>query len=307
MTLTSKRLNKDSILVFIICIVLFLPVRLFSSESPAGSVTALSASRDKSRIKQLEEKNAELREENGVLKAMLRQANSGTIDINKKIRAIKSEYGVQVHYKYDKKLYFSAGWIRKPSSAEGKQILEKEVERILPIIETFLSRSPKKVIKRNLSDIFLLGELTFYGKSFGATASLDGLYIKSKGVEKGYTKEFLLESLFHEFSSILFRNYDFPKTHWESINPKNFKYSGTGVEVLGSANLYDQTDELLREGFLVKYSQSSLENDLNMLSEWLFTKGRELDVICKKNHRVKLKKEIAQKFYKKIDREYKFN
>ena len=75
MTLTSKRLNKDSILVFIICIVLFLPVRSFSSESPAGSVTALSASRDKSRIKQLEEKNAELREENGVLKAMLRQAN----------------------------------------------------------------------------------------------------------------------------------------------------------------------------------------------------------------------------------------
>ena len=46
-----------------------------SSEIPAGSVTALSASRDKSRIKQLEEKNAELREENGALKAMLRQAN----------------------------------------------------------------------------------------------------------------------------------------------------------------------------------------------------------------------------------------
>lgn len=46
-----------------------------STDQSSASVTSVSASRDKARIKQLEDKNAELREENATLKRMLKKAN----------------------------------------------------------------------------------------------------------------------------------------------------------------------------------------------------------------------------------------
>lgn len=236
--------------------------------------------------------------------------------IDKTIKEIKSQYGVQVHFKYNREEYFPQKWFKPPISAKGKQVPMIEVQRVLPIIIKFLDYYPQAVIRENLTDIFLLEELEFYGKSFGASNGKSGLYIKSQGPLRGYTSDFLQSRLFSEFSSILYRNYKFPKAEWESVNSNNFKYLRAGRKMLGREcylltvkgcirNLYGQTEELLRMGFLVRYSQSTLENDFNMMTDWMFTKRSKLNKLCAKYPKVKAKRLIAEKFYRTIDKNFK--
>lgn len=106
------------------------------------------------------------------------------LKIESKILAIKEEYKVQVHHAYNREGYFPSQWRKAPNAARGKRLPLKEVERLLPIIENFLSTYPKKVLGRNLTDIYLLADLTFYGKSFGATNSRSGLSSKARESEK---------------------------------------------------------------------------------------------------------------------------
>jgi hypothetical protein len=53
----------------------FLVPKEKTTDPSSAPVTSMSASKDKARIKQLEDKNAELREENATLKRMLKKAN----------------------------------------------------------------------------------------------------------------------------------------------------------------------------------------------------------------------------------------
>jgi len=45
---------------------------------------------------------------------------------------------------------------------------------------------------------------------------------------------------------------------------------------------------------------SSMENDINMIVDWIFTKPEKLKKIVKKHEKVKLKYEIVMKFYNQI-------
>ena len=104
-----------------------------------------------------------------------------------------------------------------------------------------------------------------------------------------------------EFSSILFHNYNFPKAKWAALNPKSFKYVGRGPDMLEEKNLYGQNDLLLRQGFLVKYSQASMEEDFNMIVRWLFIKPKELEIVANKYPIIKAKRDLVIKFYESID------
>ncbi len=231
------------------------------------------------------------------------------INIDRTIKVIHSKFGVQIHFKYDREEFFPQRWLKSPISAEGKQISPKEAKRILPIIRKFLTHYPRNVITKNLTDIFLSEELVFYGKNFGGSNSKSGLYIQSQSqnAARGVSDEFLLGLLYSEFSSILYRNYQFPKAEWAAVNPNDFKYVGTGRAMLGSKNLYGQTEDLMRKGFLIKYSQSNIENDFNMITRWLFTKRKKLNELCEKYPKIKVKREIAERFYKTISKDFTFN
>ncbi len=67
--------------------------------------------------------------------------------------------------------------------------------------------------------------------------------------------------------------------------------------MLGEGDLYQQNSQLLDRGFLVKYSQSTLENDFNMISRWLFTRRTQLKKIADKHLKIKNKVELTVKFY----------
>lgn len=105
----------------------------------------------------------------------------GSIFINLKLSAeaerktveIRRSYGVKVHYKYSREL------LSHQKAARGSQAWF--VGSMLSLVEQFLLSYPREVINRNLSDIFLLGSLEFFGKAYGGTYIDSAIYIATGG------------------------------------------------------------------------------------------------------------------------------
>jgi len=222
--------------------------------------------------------------------------------LEERIGRIETEYGVKVHQNYDAKVFFPPEWLAPPISGEGSQMLKGEVERSVEAIEKFLPAYPKEVRAKNLTDIYLVSGMKFYGKGFGAAYGKSAIYVNNEGRTRGYTQEFLLSQMHSELSSIFLMNHagEFPMDAWNNINPQGWRYNGTGVEMLGQSDIFGQTDELLSRGFLVKYSQSSLENDVNMFAFWAFTKGEKLKELTSKYARIGQKFQLVVEFYRGI-------
>ena len=223
--------------------------------------------------------------------------------IEARIDRIKRDYGVSARHKYNAAAFFPARWLRPPISGEGSQMPPEEIMRVLDAVEKFLSAYPKEVLKKNLTDIYLISGMKFYGKGFGAAYGNSAIYVNSEGQSKGYTEQFLLSQMHSELSSIFLMNYagEFSQEAWKSVNVAGWEYNGTGVEMLGQEDIFAQTDELLSRGFLVKYSQSSIENDVNMFAFWAFTKPEQLRELTSKYERIDKKYRLVVQFYNKID------
>jgi len=222
--------------------------------------------------------------------------------LEERIGKIETEYGVKVHQNYDAKVFFPPEWLAPPISGEGSQMPKDEVERTIEAIKNFVPAYPKEVLAKNLTDIYLVSGMKFYGKGFGAAYGKSAIYVNNEGRTRGYTQEFLLSQMHSELSSIFLMNYagEFPMDAWKNINPEGWRYNGTGVEMLGQSDIFAQTDELLSRGFLVKYSQSSLENDVNMFAFWAFTKAEKLKELTSEYARIGQKFQLVVEFYKGI-------
>ncbi len=222
------------------------------------------------------------------------------------LEKVHAEYGVTIKYHYKAEEFFPTSWLRQPINGRGEQIDLDALPSPVKVLNGFLGRYLKSVVKRNLKTVFLMSDLEFYGKSYGGTHSRTAVYLRIGNDKRIWSDVFLTSRLHSEFSSILIQNYDFPTTRWQALNTAGFKYSGSGVEVLGTKKLYGQTEELLEQGFLVRYSQSSLENDFNMLSDWLFTRPEKLAELCQKHELLASKRTLAIEFYASIDKRLKF-
>lgn len=229
--------------------------------------------------------------------------------LEERIEKIETEYGIKVHHEYDAKVFFPAEWLAQPISGEGSQMPKGEMERTVEAIEKFVQAYPKEVLAKNLTDIYLVSGMKFYGKGFGAAYGKSAIYVNNEGHTRGYTQEFLLSQMHSELSSIFLMNYgsEFPMDAWKNINPEGWRYGGTGVEMLGQRDIFAQTDELLSRGFLVKYSQSSLENDVNMFAFWAFTKSEKLKELASKYARIGQKFQLVAEFYRGIHPEIKIS
>jgi hypothetical protein len=239
----------------------------------------------------------------GVTVFLYQRTKLRTIDgeVKTGIAQIKEAYGVDIHYRYDPKVFFPEEDLLPPVSAKGSQISSRHGKSLLAIIEQFLSTYPNGVVKNNLSAIYLVGKLEFYGKSYGGTYTRSAIYIRTKGKFLRYSASTVLGLMHAEFSNILFHNYNFPKEEWEALNQPGWKYEGSGFEMLGRPDLYDQTEGLFHSGFLEKYSQSSLENDFKMFVDWAFTRPNRLRELVSRYDRIKKKYDLVIQFYKSID------
>lgn len=217
------------------------------------------------------------------------------IAIEAKSLKIQELYGVNVHYNYTHQSFFA----RYPE-ARASQAWRVNITSTLPLIEEFLSKYPRRVVNENLTDIFILGTIDFFGKKYGGTYIDSSIYISTGGFLKPDDSS-LLGIMHAEFSSILLKHYGFPTAEWQPINKPSWRYLGSGSEMLEEKGLYSQTEGLLADGFLNRYSQASLEEDFNIFVEWMFTKPDRLRELASMYERIRKKRELVMKFYQSID------
>lgn len=228
--------------------------------------------------------------------------------IDAMLAPIETQYTIDIHYAFDAATFFPAKWSSSPSiAATGQQADLAEVARMVPIIQAFLADHPAAVVQANLEHIYLLGDLVCGGKTYGSTYYEKSIYLPVKPIEQGYTSEFLEQRLHSEFSSILLHHHTFPSSQWTALNPSGFRYSGTGFEVVDRPTRYDISEQILVDGFLMNYSKSSMENDFNMISSWMFTKSGELDTVCQFYPKIQQKTALAEGFYESVSTLYPFN
>jgi hypothetical protein len=220
-------------------------------------------------------------------------------DIEDEIATMTERYQIRVHYRYNRATYFP-----HHPSASGVQAWSKHVKSSLPVLRDFLSAYPDSVIKKNLSDIFLLGRLKFMGREYAGSYYGSTIYLAIGSLFRD--SDTTLRGVLHaEFSSILFHRYEFPKKKWQETNRADWKYLGTGLDMLGRDDVHYVTPELLADGFLEQYSQASIEEDFNTMVKWMFTKPERLQSFCLRYERIRKKYQLTIDFYKLVDQNIK--
>jgi len=233
-------------------------------------------------------------------------ANLDNVSLAKKKENLEREYGV--------KIITSAGteaipefWQLPPSSGQAMPAKSDAIKLMLLAIEEALKLYPIEIIKNDIKSIYVFDYLEFYGLRYAGTVFGDSLYLVSNG--KSVMNKRYLETLFHhEFSSILFRKYNFPKDKWIGNNPVNFSYAKSKNQVLNSIKNYNNVDgneELYKAGFLAKYGQTSIEEDFNLYSETAFSEPGRLKKLSEKYPAIRMKMEIIKQFY--LDISIKFS
>jgi len=196
-------------------------------------------------------------------------------------------------------------WYKAPYNAKAESLNPSEIERSKNILIKVLKKYPEDVLAKNLSKIYVLNYLGFYGVEAGGTDSLDSVYLENKGENNGFDSVWI-EKIFHaEFSSILLVNYNslFNKQAWININPNDFKYvSDTGIEAVINGKDSSTFDPKLNEiGFLYEYAQSSLENDFNSFAKNIFVNDTYFWEAIDKYPKIKAKNDLVIDFYNKIN------
>jgi len=198
---------------------------------------------------------------------------------------------------------FPKSWKTAKINAQGFFLSPSEHERSKKIILNALSKYPAKVLKENLKTIYVLQKIEFYGQQFGGTNSTTIVYVSNNGIKNGYT-DIYLEQLFHsEFSSILFRNYkeSFNKREWTKNN-KYFTYGNSGVNAMKKDQDSQHFDDFYNQkGLLYQYAMSTIENDFNSFTKYLFVPKNGFKKLLKKYNNLKNKRELVIEFYHKID------
>jgi hypothetical protein len=226
-------------------------------------------------------------------------------ELDLQLAELETRTQVQIHYQFDPSTFFPQAWTAAEMDLVAEPIDRQDAEALIPVLEQFFAAHPADIIQANLQHIYLLGRLSFQGREYGGTHTNKSIYVVWDRSRK-YTLPFLLERLHSEFSSTLRDHYTFPIDRWMQVNPPDFHYTGTGFEMLGDDSIYESTDQEWADGFLVKYSRSSMENDFNMISAWLFTKPDELETIALQNERVHHKIMLAEEFYMSVSDQYAF-
>lgn len=216
---------------------------------------------------------------------------------------LKRTYGVKIHHIYDPKKFFPSPWLRPPVSAKGTQITTQQMDEILPVIERFLSKYPEHLLRTNLSDIYLLGRFEFFGAAFASCGVKSSLYLSCEVKSAGFCELPLEDRIHSAFSTMLLRNYTFlfPTEEWKAIDPNGPVYMSTLEEILAMKAPFEQTNDQLSRGFLVKCSQNNLNTDFAMLSVWNITRPQKLHDLAAGHDKIRQKLRLAEQFYASIN------
>jgi hypothetical protein len=213
--------------------------------------------------------------------------------------------GIHIQFTFDPTI-FPESWRDAPINAWGESIGKAEVLRTKTIVSQALKKYPAPVLMENLKSVFFLKSMKFFDVGYGGTNSTDAVYLTNNGISMGYTDSYIERTFHHEFSSILFRNFisRFDTVEWKKANIMGFDYNDpeNGVGAIRNNQSSQEPDSVLcKKGFLTQYAVSSLENDVNTLSQNLFLPTPGFWDLVDKYPRIRKKMNILLAFYKKLD------
>ena len=227
-------------------------------------------------------------------------------DYKQALASLGKQYNINFVYKVNN-TFIDSPLLSQNLNNKAEQISDFELSRYSVLLPVFFSKYPKVVINDEIKIIKLAHSLILFGVSYGGTSIDSTLYLTSSGYNNGYTDTYIEELFHHELSSILMRNHRFPQEAWSSLSPTNFKYSQNVNDILRAISEDTSTtgnDILFKNGFLTKYSMSTLENDVNMYAETIFTKPKHLQALIKKHPIINNKYLIVKKFYLNINPDF---
>lgn len=172
---------------------------------------------------------------------------------------------------------FPAYWLEAPILATYEPVLDAALPALCGFVEEALDKYPVSLIRRNLKQIGLAKRLYFYGSFYGATYTESGpdrgsLFLSQESTSPDAdTRDYIMDSVHHEFSSLLMKKYPFPMQQWRQANTADFAYAfedkaNPGLEAMRSGQDKLKDDALFAQGFLSAYAMSSVEEDFNVFS-----------------------------------------
>jgi hypothetical protein len=198
---------------------------------------------------------------------------------------------------------FPEAWLEEPYLASATSLAVEERERTVRVIRRALEKYPVTLLEANLQRVYVVKELRFSGIHAAGTNSNSAIYIANDGD----TADFIEETVHHEFSSILLRNFEdrFPTHAWLRLSPKDFVYGASGVDaILRHADSLEYDDSWHERGFLHEYAAATLEDDFNSIVEKLFMNDPKLDAITASWPVIATKVRFAREFYRAVDPQF---
>ncbi len=170
---------------------------------------------------------------------------------------------------------------------------------------------PSWLLQRNLRCVYVLRSVHVYGTPAAGTNSRDCVYLRLQprslalaraDLAQAFRAD-LVQAFHHEFSSTLLRNYGdmFPKAKWYQVNPAGFRYANQGVGGAAGRTARDTDPQLVRQGFVNAYCQTTLENDFNTVAARLFLQDNKFKEAMSTSPKLAAKARMVIEFYRSID------
>ncbi len=205
---------------------------------------------------------------------------------------------------------FPSSWRGGEINGKAKPLKKKEYERSKKLVLQALNKYPVEVLKRNLTKIYIMDYIEFFGLEYGGTNSNSVVYMTNQGEVEGYDDLYVEQTFHHEFSSILMRNYEsiYNEYNWTACNSDSAHYGPGGVAAL-TLDEYglDFDEKLMEKGFLFGYASSDTENDLNSFAENIFAPSPTFWDMVDKWPRIKCKLELIVEFYQGIHPQFELD
>ncbi len=146
---------------------------------------------------------------------------------------VDKETGVKIIFDYSDNIY-PKHWLEGDIAGKGESLKSSEYKRSKEIILKALRKYPTSIISKNLTKIYVLNQLNFFGVNYGDTYYESTLYIANSGVNDGYSDSYIEKSFHHEFSSVLMEKYPsfFDKKAWVKANSPDFEYGKGGIDAV---------------------------------------------------------------------------
>ena len=198
--------------------------------------------------------------------------------------------------------------LREHYDARVTEYTSPGLNRTIDIIITELARYPDQMLKDCVTTVLVVGSIEdANGTKGGGTylASVRCLYIVGLYPDEGWTEQAVAGAVHHELSSLVFNRHRdrFPEALWLRQNPIDYRYDfrpdeGGSAAVAAGMGSRELKVDILQQGFLSRYAQSSLEDDYNETVKTIMVNPGWISQFKTHYPRVYNKMILAMRFYR---------